>query len=183
MLFGNAAVDPVERMQRFVELILLEMNARQTKRRFVAHRFIDVALEHRLDCAARAMVHSIAELEIADGELRLADVESATCRAAAHPDRVMLAKLRIEPLERLEVLALMCVIQRLSEVEILELAAERRLAASNAVRPRPSALWSARAIAYQSPTSMALPALGPANVMPTSFGSTPLSIVKRSVCA
>jgi hypothetical protein len=61
-------------MKRINRLVLLKINARQAKRRFVAHRLIHFASENRLDRSSGPEMHSIVEFEITDGELGLADV-------------------------------------------------------------------------------------------------------------
>ena len=73
-LVGDFALDPLERLQRIVGLVLLEVDARQPEGRLVAHRLVDVAFEHRLDRAAGAVVHAVVELEVADRELGAVDV-------------------------------------------------------------------------------------------------------------
>ena len=73
-LFGNGTVDPFERLQRIIELILLEMNAGQPERSFVSYGIIDGAFEHPLDGAPSAVVHAVVELEISDREFGVVDV-------------------------------------------------------------------------------------------------------------
>ncbi len=81
-LLGHAAVDPVERVQRVVELAFLEVDAREPIRGIVAHGFVDVAFEHGRDRAAGAVVHAVVELEVADRELGLAQMRYSESSAA-----------------------------------------------------------------------------------------------------
>jgi hypothetical protein len=71
---GHLAVDAVERVQRVGGLVLLEVDAREPVGRVVAHRVRYVRLEHGLDRAPGATVHAVVQLEVADRELRGADV-------------------------------------------------------------------------------------------------------------
>ena len=101
----HLALDPLERLQRVLGLVLLEVDARQAKRRLVAHGLVDVAFEHRADRAAGAMVHAVVELEVADVELGCADVvvQRVELRLV---ESVILAELGVESLQRVEVVAL-----------------------------------------------------------------------------
>jgi hypothetical protein len=65
-LFGHRSVDPPERLQRIIELILLEMNAGEPERGFVSYDIIDIAFEHSLDRAPCAVMHAVVKLKIAD---------------------------------------------------------------------------------------------------------------------
>ena len=49
----HLALDPLQRVQRVLGLVLLEVNARQAERRLVAHGLVDVAFQHGTDRAAR----------------------------------------------------------------------------------------------------------------------------------
>ena len=68
------------------------------------------------------MVHPIVELEVADGELRVIDVMVERVQLG-FVDPVVLGDLGIEAFQRLEVVLLVRVVERLSEVEILQLPA------------------------------------------------------------
>ena len=122
---GHLAVDPLQRLQRVVRLTFLKVDARQPKGGFVAHALLDVALEHRLDGAPGALVHAVVELEVADRKFRLLDVivERIELRLV---DAAVLGELGVEPLQRLEVVALIGVIERLSEIEVLQVGSRRR---------------------------------------------------------
>ena len=136
-LSGTSADDPVERVQRVVELALLEVDAREPKRGVVAHCFVDGALEHGLDRAAGAMMHAIVQLEVADRELGLAQVAVQRIELRL-VEAVMLAELGIEPLERFEVVPLMRVVQRLAEIQSREVGCSAAAAAACAAAARPS---------------------------------------------
>ncbi|MDH4283353.1 MAG: hypothetical protein OEV36_11915, partial [Myxococcales bacterium] len=70
-------------------------------------------------------MHAIAELEVADVEFGVIDVNVERVEPGL-VDPVVLGDLGIEPLERLEVVLLVRLVERLSEVEILQLGAQRR---------------------------------------------------------
>ena len=125
----HAALDPIEGPQRLVVLPLVEVDAREAERRLVAHGIGHVRLEHRLDRAAGAVVHAVLELEVADRELGLVDVmvERVEVRLV---DPVMLRDLGVEALERLEVVTLMGVEERLPEVRVAQLRTGGRAGAS-----------------------------------------------------
>ena len=113
----NAARDSIQCVKRVLELALLEMNASEPERGVVADGFVDCTLQNRGDRAPGAMVHAIVQLEVADRELRLAQVvvQRIECRLV---DRAMLPELRVEPLERFEEVPLLRVVDRLAEIEI-----------------------------------------------------------------
>ena len=118
--FRNLAVDAVQREQRVFHLAFLEMNPGQAIGRVVADAFVDRALEHRRDRAAGTMMHAVTQLEIAERKLRVVHVvEKGVELGLVEP--VVLADFGIEPLQRLEVIALVRVIERLAEVQILQL--------------------------------------------------------------
>jgi hypothetical protein len=102
---GHLALDPGERVQRVVELALLEVDPRESVGGFVAHLVRDVGLEHRLDRAAGPVVHPVVELEVTDVELGVADVEVQRVEPRL-VEAVVLAEFRVEPLERVEELSL-----------------------------------------------------------------------------
>ncbi len=156
-------------------LVFLEMDARETERGFVAHDLVDVALEHRADGAAGAMMHAVGELEVADRKLGLADVVVQRIELRL-VDAAMLRQLRVEPLERFEVLALVGVKERLSEIEVLQIGAPTTACAASDARQRETRQQVQRAMHYcHSPRSIAgLPESGPASVTPRSLGPTPL---------
>src|SRR5215472_4696896 len=74
-LVGHRTFDPRQRLQRIIELILLEADAREPERGLVSYRLIDSTFEHRLDCAPCALVHAVVELEVADREFGVVDVK------------------------------------------------------------------------------------------------------------
>ena len=63
-----------ERLQRFAELALLEMDARQAVGSVVPDDVVHGRFENRPDRPACAVMHAVVELEVADRELRLTDV-------------------------------------------------------------------------------------------------------------
>jgi len=67
------------------------------------------------------VVHAVVELEVADREVRVIDVMVEGVQLGL-VDRAVLGDLDIEAFERLEVALLVGVVERLSEVEILEVA-------------------------------------------------------------
>jgi hypothetical protein len=72
----------------------------------------------RLDRAAGAVVHAVAELEVADVELGVLDVYRVSRARAHRPGSA--ARLRVEALERLEPLLLVGVVERL-RVQVLQI--------------------------------------------------------------
>ena len=111
-------------MLRIVELTLLEVDAGEPERGLVSHGFIDGAFEHRLDGAPGALVHAVVELEVADRKFGVVDVivqriEFGLVETAIHRE------LGVEPLECIEKLSLVGVIERLAEIEVLQVAARR----------------------------------------------------------
>src|SRR5262245_9646022 len=93
------------------------MNAGEPIRGVVAHLLVDRAFEHGSDRAARAIVHAIVELEVADIELRFFQVAIQRIEGGL-VDAAVLAELGIEPLERFEVVALLRVVNRLAEIPV-----------------------------------------------------------------
>src|SRR5262245_11805178 len=119
-------LDPSQRVLCIVELTLLEMDARKPERRFVSHGFIDGAFEHRLDGATCTVVHAIVEFEVAYREFSVVDVivqriEVWLVETPVH------SKLGIEALKGIEKLSLVGVIKRLSEKQVLQVAAHHWL--------------------------------------------------------
>ena len=109
-------------MQRVGRLILLEMDPREPVGRDVPHLLVHVGLEHGLDRAPGAVVHAIVELERADRELRGLDVVLERVERGL-VDAVVPGDLGVEALERVEVVALEGVVERLSEMEIAQIQA------------------------------------------------------------
>jgi len=124
-LFGYGPPDPTECLQRIVELILLEVNAGESERGFISYGIIDGAFEHPLDGAPCAVVHAVVELEIADREFGLVDaivkrIELGLVQA------VVLGEFSVEPLDCLEKLTLVGVIERLAEKEVSQVVTQGR---------------------------------------------------------
>ena len=118
-LAGTTPWIRAKRVQRIVELILLEVDAGEPERGLVSHGFIDGAFEHRLDGAPGAVVHAVVELEVADREFGVVDVivqriEFGLVETAVH------GELGVEPLERIEELSLLRVVERLAEIEVVQ---------------------------------------------------------------
>src|SRR5437762_7083915 len=142
-----------------------------------------MAFEHGLDRAARAPMHSVVQLEVADRELGLADVivEGIACGLIDTP---MLCQLGVEPCDRIEVLAEIRVIQRLAEVEIAHPGIRGCDRAERGREREQSRHCDERAAhgGYQSLNAIPCsPPPGPDTVMPTSFGPTSLLSVKLLV--
>ena len=172
----HLAADAIERDERIGRLVFLEVNAREAIGRFVAHGFVHRAVEHCLDRAAGAMVHAVVELEVADREFRFADVKVQRI-ALRLVDAAVQGELRIEPLQRLEVVPLVRVIERLAEIQVVQILARARTRGERTRQPEPDDESRARHARYQSPScSCAEP-----TVTPRSFGSTPLLNAKCSV--
>src|SRR5262249_40057474 len=107
-------------MHRVVKLTLLEVDAGEPERGLVSYGFIDGALEHCLDGSSCAMVHAVVEFEVADREFGLVDVvvqrvEFGLVKTVVH------AELGVEPLNRIEILALEGVIESFAKIEVPEL--------------------------------------------------------------
>jgi hypothetical protein len=112
-------------VQRILELPLLEVDAGEPERGLVSYGFIDSAFEHRLDGAPCTVVHAVVKLEVADRKFGLVDVigqriELGLIESAVH------GKLGIKPLQCVEVLSLVSLIDRLAEIEIPQVNARGR---------------------------------------------------------
>src|SRR6267378_7510495 len=112
-------------MQRIIELTLLEVNAGEPERGLVPHRLIDGAFEHRLYGAPRALVHAIVELEVADLKFGVVDVIVKRIEFG-FVQNVVLGEFGVEPLECVEILSLVSVIERLAEIGVPQVAARDR---------------------------------------------------------
>jgi len=93
----------------------------------------------------------------------------------------VLGELGVEPLECIEILSLVGVIERLAEIEVPQVAARGRMDGKS--RARPSTMnWRVARIAYHSPSAIGvLPERGPPTVSPTSFAFTSLRKVNSPV--
>ena len=192
-LCGHGTLDPSQRLQCIIELVLLEVNAGEPERGFVSYGLIDGAFKHPLDGAPSFVVHAVVELEIADREFGLVDVIVKRIESG-FVQTVVLCEFGVEPLDCFEILALVGVIERFVEKEVVllvrsrllvpsrfDFAAEAGAAAIARARPSPMMRRVAR-IDYNSPSVIGvLPASGPATVSSTSFGLTSLWNVKCSV--
>src|SRR5258708_37085567 len=108
-----------------IELTLLEVNAGEPERGLVSSRLIDGPFEHRLDGAPCALVHAIVELKVADREFGVVDVIVKRIKFG-FVQNVVLGELGVEPLECIEILSLVGVIERLAEIEVPQVAARGR---------------------------------------------------------
>src|SRR5690242_12132791 len=117
--FGNGTVNPFQRLQSIVELILLKLNACEPERSFVSYGIIHGPFEHPLDSAPSAVVHSVIELEITNGEFGIIDVivESIEFRLV---QVVVLSEFGVESLDCFEILSLVGVIERFAKEDILD---------------------------------------------------------------
>ena len=100
------------------------MDAGEPERGFVSYGFIDGAFEHCLDGAPSTLVHAVVEFEIADREFGVVDVivkriESGLIETVIH------AEFGIEPLDCIEILALVGVIERFTEKQVLHVLQRR----------------------------------------------------------
>src|SRR5215471_1525749 len=116
-LFGHATPDPTQRLQRIVELVLLEVNAGEPEGGFISYGIIDGAFEDPLDGAPCAVMHAVVELEIADREFGVVDVIVKRIEFR-FIQTMVLGKFGVEPLDCFEILSLVGVIERLSEEEV-----------------------------------------------------------------
>src|SRR5206468_10634579 len=115
------------RLQRIIELTLLEVDAGEPERGLVSYRPIDGAFEHRLDGSPCALVHAIVELEVTDREFGVVDVIVKRIELG-FVQNVVLGELGVEPLECIEILPLVSVIERLAKIEVPQVAAGGRTA-------------------------------------------------------
>ena len=125
-IFGGTSLDPSQSLQCIVELVLLEVNAREPESGFVSHGFIDGAFKHPLNGAPSFVVHAVVELEIADREFGLADVAVKSIESGLVQPMVLF-EFGIEPLDCFEKLALVGAIERFVEKEIVLLVRRRLL--------------------------------------------------------
>jgi hypothetical protein len=101
------------------------VDAGEPERGLVSYRLIDGTFEHRLDGAPCALVHAIVELEVADREFGVVDVIVKRIEFG-FVQNVVLGELGVEPLECIEILSLVGVIERLAEMEVPHVAARGR---------------------------------------------------------
>src|SRR5690242_14909886 len=101
------------------------MDAGEPECGLVSYRLIDGAFEHRLDGAPRALVHAVVELKIADREFGIVDVIMKRVEFG-FVQNVVLGELSVEPLECIEILPLVSVIERLAKIEVPQVAAGGR---------------------------------------------------------
>jgi hypothetical protein len=116
-LVGYPADDSVESGQGVLELAFLEVDAREAISRVVAYALVDGTFEDRGDRTPRAVMHTVVELEIADGEFGFAET---VVQRIEHGliDGAMLPELGVEPFERFEKVALLGVVQGFAKVPI-----------------------------------------------------------------
>ncbi len=115
-------MDSLERVQGVLRLIFLEMDPRKAERGLIPHDVLDVRLQNSLDGTSSAVVHPIVELEIAHRKFRLPDVVLQRI-ALRLIQTTVLGELSVQPFQCFEILALVRVVQSLSEVKIPELGA------------------------------------------------------------
>src|SRR5690348_11426474 len=108
-----------------IDLTLLEVDAGESERGLVSYGLIDGAFEHRLDGAPCALVHAVVELKVADREFGIVDVIVKRIEFG-FVQNVVLGEFAVEPLECVEILPLVSVIERLAEIEVLQVAARGR---------------------------------------------------------
>src|SRR6266702_4986522 len=86
---------------------------------------MDGAFQHRLDGAPGALVHAIVELKVADREFGVVDVIVKRIEFG-FVQNVVLGEFGVEPLECVEILSLVSVIERLAEIGVPQVAARDR---------------------------------------------------------
>ena len=86
----------------------------------IAYDVVDRTFEHRPDRTTGTMVHPVSEFEIAKRKFGVVDV-IVKCVEFWLVELVVLPDLGIKPLQRAEEVPLVGVIQRLPEVQILQL--------------------------------------------------------------
>ena len=152
-LRGHRTLDSRQRLLRIVELILLEVDAGEPERGLVSYGFIDGAFEHRLDGAPCAVVHAVVELEVADREFGVVDVIVQRIEFGL-VETVVHGEFGVEPLDCIEELSLVGVIERLAEIEVPQVSGPSAgRAASTRARPSPISRRAAR-IDYHSPSAI-----------------------------
>ena len=97
------------------------MNPGQPVGRIITYDFVDGTLEYRPDRAAGAMMHPVPQFEIAERKFGVINMEYSVSSSGSSR-LVMLPDFAVEPLQRLEEVPLVSVIERLAEVQILQLA-------------------------------------------------------------
>ena len=115
----NSPVDTLHGIQGIDRLVFLEVNPGQAENGLVAHRFLDIAIDHRLDGAPGALVHPVCQFEITHVKLRLVDVIMKGVPFGLIY-AIVLHKLGVEPDDGIEPVPLKCVIKSFSEIEILQ---------------------------------------------------------------
>jgi len=95
------------------------MNSREPVGGIISYDIIDGSFEYGLDGPTGPVMHAIAQLEIAQGKIGSVDmvIKSIELRFV---EPVMLFYFGVESLERLEIEPLVRVIERLTEVEVLQ---------------------------------------------------------------
>ena len=106
-------------MQRFRQLIFLKMNSGQPVGRIITHDVVHGGVENGFYCPTGLVMHAITQLEVTQGKIGIVDmvIKSIELRFV---EPVMLLYLGVESLERLEPEPLVCVIECLAEVKILQ---------------------------------------------------------------
>jgi len=102
------------------------VDAGEPERGLVSYRLIDGTFKHRLDGAPCALVHAIVELEVADREFGVVDVIVKRIKCG-FVQSVVLGELGVEPLECIEIVSLLGMIERLAEKEVSHVAARGRM--------------------------------------------------------
>ncbi len=95
------------------------MNSRQPVGGIISYDIIDGSFEYGLDGPPGFVMHAITQLEVTQGKIGIVDmvIKSIELRFV---EPVMLLYLGVESLERLEIEPLVCVIECLAEVKILQ---------------------------------------------------------------
>ena len=100
------------------------MNLCKTIRCFIANTIVNITLEYRPDGSTGPMMHAIAQLEFADRKLGVINIRVESVQFGL-VDRVMLRELDVEPLQCLEMQALIRQVPSLTEIKVLHVRAPR----------------------------------------------------------
>src|SRR6266404_2811692 len=103
----------------------LEVDAGEPERGLISYRLIDGTFEYRLDGAPCSLVHAVVELKVADREFGVVNVIVKRIELG-FVQNVVLGELGVEPLECIEILPLVSVIERLAKIEVPQVVAGGR---------------------------------------------------------
>ena len=116
--FRDITGDFFDGAQRISGIIFLHKDTRQAICRLIAYRLLNVAFENGLDGSSGALVHPVGQLKIAHGKIGIVDLKVQRIESRVIQS-VELPQLSIQPCDRIEVLTLLGVVERLTKIEIL----------------------------------------------------------------